>query len=253
MTIRRGLAAMAIVLLASGSRHARATDCVVLLHGLARTARSMAPLAEAFAARGYKVANIDYPSRDAVVEVLAARAVNAGLAQCRAHRASRVHVVTHSMGGILLRHYLDRHTITELGQVVMLAPPNHGSEIVDRLGSVPGFDLLLGPAGGQLGTGVEDLPAQLGAPTYPVGIIAGTDTINPLLSRYLPDPDDGTVSLASTRLEGMVDFLAVPVSHPFIMRDEDVIRATVEFVETGAFSHDSRPEAPGPPRLPGAN
>ncbi len=235
-------ALVAVALLLGGSiGRVYAADCVVLLHGLARTARSMAPLAEAFEARGYAVANIDYPSRDAVVEVLAERAVGAGLAQCRARGASRVHAVTHSLGGILLRYYLERHAIPELGRVVMLAPPNHGSEVIDRLGAIPGFEFLLGPAARQLGTDAQGVPAQLGPPGYPVGIIAGTDTVNPLLSRYLPDPDDGKVSLASTRLSGMADFLAVPVSHPFIMRDDEVIDAAVAFIENGAFPHTPPP------------
>ena len=216
-----------------------AADCVVLLHGLARTASSMSALEDAFRERGFKVANVDYPSRDERVEDISAKAVQEGLDTCGAGSDEKIHFVSHSMGGILVRYYLAHHAMANLGRVVMLAPPNNGSEVVDHIGDVPGFGLVNGPAGKQLGTGPNGIPAQLGPVTYPVGVIAGTHTINPILSQYLPNPDDGKVSVASTKVEGMTDFLTLPVSHPFIMRDKEAIRQTIAFIETGAFIHDA--------------
>lgn len=210
-------------------------DCVVLLHGLARTPRSMAPLATALREQGYVVANIGYPSRSEPIEVLANRAVKEGIDTCRASTGGDIHFVGHSLGGILVRYYLAHHELPELGRVVMLAPPNQGSEVVDRWSRVPGFGLVNGPAGAQLGTGEGSLPAQLGAVDYPVGVIAGTRSINLILSRSLPDPDDGKVSLERTKVEGMADFIALPVSHPFIMRRPESINQTVAFLATGHF------------------
>lgn len=212
-----------------------AADCVVLLHGLARTADSMAELEAALVARGYKVANIDYPSRELSIEELAPMAIGEGLRACSTVTGGRIHFVTHSMGGILVRYYLENNAIESLGHVVMIAPPNQGSEVVDKLVNVPGFTFVNGPAGSQLGTGVESIPLKLGPVDYPVGIIAGTKTFNPLLSQYLPNPDDGKVSVESTKVEGMSDFRIVPVSHPFIMDDETVIEYAITFIETGAF------------------
>jgi len=122
-----------------------------------------------------------------------------------------------------------------LGRVVMLGPPNKGSEVVDRLKNVPGFKLINGPAGMQLGTQHDSVTNSLGGVDYPVGVIAGSSTVNPILSLMLPKPNDGKVSVESTKLEGMSDHIVVPVSHPFLMKNKDVIRQVKAFLNTGEF------------------
>lgn len=213
-------------------------DCVILLHGLARTASSMNVLRDALQDSGYTVANIDYPSRKFTVEELAKPAIDRGLARCARSGAGNVHVVTHSMGGILFRQYVREHGSKAFSRTVMLAPPNKGSEAVDALHDVPGFQFLNGPAGSQLGTGDNSKPRQLGPATSDVAIIAGTFSINLVLSTYLPDPDDGKVSVESTRLDGMCAHLQVHVSHPFIMEDEEVIPEIIHYLGNGRFASD---------------
>jgi triacylglycerol lipase len=213
---------------------AMAGECVIFLHGMARTASSMDFAAQVFESRGYAVANIDYPSREHPIEELASMAVEAGLAQCGDEAA--IHFVTHSLGGILVRYYLETKSIPRLGRVVMLAPPNKGSQVVDDYRNIPGFELLNGPAGMQLGTDSHSIPAQLGPVEYEVGVIAGTTTFNPILSQSLPNPDDGKVSVENTKVEGMSDFVAVPFSHPFIMDAPTVIDYAHAFISTGKFS-----------------
>lgn len=215
-----------------------ASECVILLHGLARTSKSMNKLAESLDSVNYHVVNIDYPSRKKTIEELAPQAINDGLNECNVDSITRIHFVTHSMGGILIRYYLQRNTIAALGHVVMLAPPNQGSEVVDQLTKVPGFKWFNGPAGLQLGTDQHSVPKNLGSVDYSVGIIAGTKTFNPILSQFLPNPDDGKVSLVSTQLDGMTDFLSVEVSHPFIMRNDEVIKQVINYLATGSFQHD---------------
>ena len=210
-------------------------ECVILLHGLARSAASMDKMAGHLEAQGFTVVNDGYPSRKQPIEVLAPTAVEHGVARCREHHATTIHFVTHSLGGILVRYYLERGDIPELGRVVMLGPPNHGSEAVDALKNLPGFAALNGPAGFQLGTDAASVPLALGPARFEVGIIAGTRSINLILSTYLPNPDDGKVSVASTRLEGMADHLTVPHSHPVLMQREVVIRQTVHFLRAGRF------------------
>lgn len=209
-------------------------DCVVLLHGLARTADSMATMAAGLTESGYSVVNRGYPSRQFPIEELAPLAVGEGIAACPPDQT--IHFVTHSLGGILVRYYFTQHDLPRLGRVVMLAPPNQGSEVVDNMRRVPGFRLLNGPAGLQLGTEADDVPRKLPAVDYPVGVIAGTRSINLLLSRFLPNPDDGKVSVASTRVDGMAGFVTVPYSHPFIMTRRPVIDLVLRFLETGRFS-----------------
>lgn len=215
------------------------SECVIALHGLARSAASMEKLVEAVASAGYLVANIDYPSREKTVNVLAGLAVKQGLDACRQQGAETIHFVSHSMGGILIRQYLKENSLDNLGRVVMLAPPNQGSEVVDALRDTPGFELINGPAGMQLGTGADDVPRTLGSASFDLGVIAGTRTINLILSTYLPDPDDGKVSVASARVAGMCDFLTVEVSHPFIMKSDEVIEQVLHYFANGRFSRKS--------------
>lgn len=210
-------------------------DCVILLHGLARTSKSMEVLASELVKQNYAVANIDYPSREKPIEALAPVAIDAGIKQCGVTNPEKLHFVSHSMGGILIRYYLQSNNIDNLGHVVMLAPPNQGSEVVDNFAKVPGFSWLNGPAGLQLGTDANSIPATLGPVDYSVGVIAGDKTFNLILSQFLPNPDDGKVSVKNTKLAGMADFLVVNVSHPFIMKDEAVIEQTIHFLRTGKF------------------
>lgn len=229
--------------LAVASVQSAPQECVILLHGLARTSYSMAKIEDALQEAGFAVANIDYPSRSYPIEELADDAVNQGLQDCRGREASRIHFVTHSMGGILVRYYLSRHDIAELGRVVMLGPPNQGSEVVDEFSGVPGFAAFNGPAGLQLGTGPDSIPNRLGPVDFTVGVIAGTGSVNPILSATLPDVDDGKVTVARTQVEGMADFITVDTTHTVIMRNADVIGQTLAFLRQGRFIHDA--PAPG--------
>ena len=235
--IAAGLAVVVVGMALATSAAAAEEECVVLLHGLARTSNSMDKLERALRDAGFATANIDYPSREHAIEELAPEAVERGVDACRAQESRRIHFVTHSLGGILVRYYLDSHAIPELGRVVMLGPPNRGSEVVDEFGDVPGFDAMNGPAGSQLGTGEGSVPIELGPVTYPVGVIAGTASVNPILSTALPDPDDGKVSVERTRVEGMSDFVAIDSSHPFLMRNKEAIRQTIAFLRNGGFVH----------------
>lgn len=214
-----------------------AADCVVLLHGLARTATAMSPMQRALAEEGFETANIDYPSRDHSVEELAELAIPEGLEACRSiEGVERIHFVAHSLGGILVRQYLSENSIAELGRVVMLGPPNQGSAAVDELRDWPGFEWLNGPAGLQLGKGEQSVPLKLGPATFELGVIAGNRTIDPITSAVLDNPDDGRVSVADTKLEGMTDFVEVEHSHAFMMRMPEPIRLTVRFLRNGTFS-----------------
>jgi triacylglycerol lipase len=225
-----------LVLLLPGAP-AMASECVVLLHGLARTAMSMNKMERELAAAGYLTANIDYPSREHTVEELAELAVPQGIDACRSQEGvDRIHFVTHSLGGILLRQYLTDHVLPELGRVVMLGPPNQGSAAVDELRDVPGFDWLNGPAGQQLGKGENSVPLKLGPATFELGVIAGNRTIDPITSAVLENPDDGRVSVEDTKLDGMADFVVVEHSHAFMMRMRRTIELTKAFLSKGRFS-----------------
>ena len=212
------------------------SENVILLHGLCRTSHSMSKMQRALQDASYTVWNVDYPSRTALIPKLADDAIGKALAECRKNGATRIDFVTHSMGGILVRSYLARHTVPDLGRVVMLAPPNRGSEVVDKLGGFRLFKLINGPAGNEMGTDKNSLPNQLGPASFPVGIIAGDRSINWINSLLIPGPDDGKVSVKRARLDGMTDFIVIHATHPLIMRNSEAIRQTIAFLQTGTFT-----------------
>lgn len=214
------------------------SECVILLHGLARSSSSMEELEEKLGKASFYVTNVNYPSRTKNIEELSELAVNAGLEQCQKESAYPINFVTHSLGGILVRQYYKKNDPKHLKRVVMLGPPNKGSEVVDSLKNVAGFELINGPAGMQLGTKEEDIPKSLGAVNFNLGVIAGTRSINLLLSNYLPNPDDGKVSLESTKVKGMCGFVALPVTHPFMMKNNSVIAQVISFLKSGEFDHE---------------
>jgi triacylglycerol lipase len=219
-------------------------DCVILLHGLGRTHRSMDRIESALRGAGFTTANINYPSQSHPIETLAVTAVPEGLRRCRSNGAKTIHFVTHSMGGLVLRYYLSSRPVEELGRVVMLSPPNQGSEIADAMVGNSLYDRVNGPAGAQLVTGPAGIAARLGPANFPVGIISGTEqtAFDSIMASRIPGPNDGKVAVERAKLEGMSDFMVLPVNHTFMVNDEVVLAQTLHFLFYGAFLH----EAPDP-------
>jgi triacylglycerol lipase len=237
MISRSSLRAWMALPLAAATATTSGQEHVILLHGLSRTQRSMHSMENSLRRAGYRVWNIGYPSRTASIRELSETAIGKALADCRSARATRIHFVTHSLGGILVRSYLSTHDVPELGRVVMLAPPNQGSELVDVFGHWKLFRWLHGQTGRELGTTGSSTPNRLGAVTFELGIIAGNLSIRWVNSCLIPGPDDGTVSVERTKVAGMSEHILIPATHTFIMRNRTALRHTLSFLQTGTFAH----------------
>jgi hypothetical protein len=201
----------------------------------------MRPIERALRAHNYEVLNLGYASRQADIATLAADVA----ARVAAWNASApLDFVTHSLGGIVLRAAVANGLLPaeRIHRVVMLGPPNRGSELADVLPALPVVGSLygkfFGPAGLEVGTGPSSMPSRLPAPTFPVGVIAGTKTLNPLTSRVLGGENDGTVRVDRAMLDGVSDTLLVPHSHSMLMASPVVLEQTLYFLDTGHFRRD---------------
>jgi len=209
-------------------------DTVVLVHGLGRTPASMVVLRTRLKRAGFRVVNFGYPSTSEEIEVLVDR-LEREVATFREDAEGVLHFVTHSMGGVLVRSYLEREPGELSGRVVMLSPPSQGSEIVDAFADSRLLRAVVGPAGARLGTDARGIAQQLGPIDFSLGIIAGDKSINPIGSWLFGGPNDGKVSVARARLDGAADFLVLPATHTFIMNRGDVAEQVVHFLKEGAF------------------
>ena len=218
-----------------GGFMSHAGERVVLLHGLCRSSDSMKKMELALEKSGYEVFNIDYPSRKETIEELTEDIYF----QVRTFSGGKpVHFVTHSMGGIIVRQLAKAYPDVKINRVVMLSPPNHGSEVTDKLHDWALYKWLNGPAGQQLGTESTSLVNRLGPANFEVGILTGDRSINWILSMMIPGDDDGKVSIESARLEGMKDFKVIHATHPFIMKKGLTIKLVKRFLENGCFSDE---------------
>ncbi|MDD2762981.1 MAG: alpha/beta hydrolase [Opitutaceae bacterium] len=216
-------------------------EVVVLLHGIAMPALELHRVARALGIAGYRVANLPYPSRAFTLERLALDYLPAQLHARGVEAAPRLHFVAHSMGGIIVRLHLQEHHPANLGRVVLLAPPNAGTPVADRLSRFALCRWLLGPNLSRLGTATPDALLSSRAPglvppDYEVGIIVGNASINPVFSRWLAGANDGAVSVDSARLPGAHGFLVVPHSHTGMLWRKAVVAQVLAFLRTGRFA-----------------
>jgi pimeloyl-ACP methyl ester carboxylesterase len=216
---------------------------VLVLHGLIGTRQQMSPLVEALAEDStWTVISVAYPSTRASVadHAAALRSIMANL-----EGAKEVHFVAHSLGNLVVRHYLADHAAAHqgrhdprLGRIVMLGPPNHGSRLADRLGGNVIFDTTLGASAQQLAHKWRELEPHLATPSCEFGIIAGGRGNDSGFNPLLDGDDDGTVSVAETRLVGASDFALVDALHSYLMSSKSVQQQTRRFLRTGAFRLD---------------
>jgi hypothetical protein len=202
---------------------------------MGRTKHAMALIEDRLAKEGYQVWNETYPSTKEKIESLSVRHIDTGISHCSRVAPGKIHFVTHSLGGILVRYYLQDRTISNLGRIVMLSPPNKGSEAADFLKETYLYQAITGPAGQQLGTGPDSIPKTMKPIGGEIGIISGETSSDPWFSVIIPGKDDGKVSVESAKLDEMSDFIVVESGHTFIMRDKGVIDQVLFFLKQGRF------------------
>lgn len=207
----------------------------LLLHGMAMGAWVMSSLAADLKRAGYRVRKLSYPTRPYPVEVLVERYLRPAVAAC--DDGAPVHIIAHSLGAILVRCLLQTGRLPPGSRVVMLGPPNRGSEVADRLRRWPLYRWLMGQVGQQLGTGPDSIVHRLRPVREEIGIIAANRSMQPWFSALIPGEDDGAVAVSSTRLAEMRDFIVVNTTHTLLLFNREVRRQVRHFLAEGRFVH----------------
>jgi triacylglycerol esterase/lipase EstA (alpha/beta hydrolase family) len=217
---------------------AAANDYVVLLHGLSKDPQIMMKLERFLESLGYDVHNIAYPSTQYPIDGLASQVWESIQKACPdTHK--KIHFVVHSLGSLITRKILSAYSLPNLGRVVMIAPPNHGTEVVDFLVKFKFYRKNFGPAGMQLITGPNGYAAKLPQKVdYDLGIIAGSRTVDLFFTWFiLPSKGDGKITIENTKLEGMRDHIVVPASHPHITNKAVTAHQVAYFLKYDKFDH----------------
>ncbi len=213
-------------------------ETVVLLHGMLRKGGSMRPVEYYLRNEGYDIVNITYPYNKLTLQELTDYLHSQLQLSSHFNNASKVHFVTHSMGGLVTRYYLSKHKPAHLGRVVMLGPPNKGSEFADfvmeRKNLRRVFERVYGPAGKQLRTGERHADNEIGI-DYEIGVIAGSRSVNPLAPYVLDGENDGYVPVESTKIDGMKDHIVMKTTHSFMMYSPSVLRQIRYFLKYARF------------------
>lgn len=211
-------------------------DYVILLHGLNRSSRSLSKLANTLAEEGYQVINFSYPSRKYDIDALASLFLGNLIKKYCLNKKKKIHFVTHSLGGIIVRKYLQDTPIINIGRTVMITPPNHGTKLIDFLKQIPVLNWILGRAGKQLSSDTSSYVNKLHKKVnFDAGIIAGSQSYNPISYFLLDSKNDGTITVSSTKITGMKDFIEIKTGHFFAPNNDEVIKNAVNFINYGFF------------------
>jgi hypothetical protein len=213
-------------------------DYVILIHGIYNLGFCMKKIARTLEGAGYIVIHFKYKARRQSIDAIAESLLPQFIKRHCTDTKKKINFVTHSVGGLILRRYLDQNKLLQLGRVVMLAPPNQGSELAEFFQTYMNtiYKFLFGPVGQQLGTGKDDYVHKVLKPSvnYDLGIIAGQGSLT-FFSFLIPGPNDGMVSIESTKLEGMKDHLIVPASHNLMLFFNFTARKVLKFLKEGMF------------------
>ena len=210
-------------------------ETVIVLHGISKDNKITYLLSKRLAESGFEVHNISYPYRNKTIQEISdflhEKIIDLGI-----DKKEKLNFVGHSMGGLIIRNYIHKYKPENLNRVVMVATPNHGSELADKMKNWKIYDLKFGKASSmQLGTDQYNLDDAFGDVNYELGIIAGKTWLNPIFSYILPGKDDGIVSIESTKLNGMKEHDILNFPHTTGIMRKKVAKNVINFLKNGTF------------------
>jgi triacylglycerol lipase len=217
---------------------ANTSNCVILLHGLGRSHHSMSSLETTLKQSNYVVINRSYPTTKLSIKELAESYIQPMVTDCLNSNPDKIMFITHSLGGLVLEKFLENNTIPNLSHVVMLSPPHHGSPLADALFKNWLYKFVMGPAGQELITKNKHITSSI-QQAEKFGIIAGNYNLIPFTNAFFHEENDGKVSISSAKTTEMTDFIILPVSHTFMMKNKFTKKQILYFLKYGKFDHKS--------------
>jgi pimeloyl-ACP methyl ester carboxylesterase len=199
----------------------------VLVHGLWNRGWYMAKMAKRLKAQGQNVRVFSYPTRSDCLDGHADH-LHTFIGESK---SENLHLVGHSMGGLVILNMLNRFDDLPPGRVVLLGTPVKGSGVVERLQKLPGQRFLFGKARENLLQGYEHTPTA-----HETGMIRGTRALGlGRLTGKHSETNDGSVTISETELEGLKDTVDLAVSHSEMLVSADVVEQVVQFLDHGQF------------------
>lgn len=209
-----------------GDESVKKEETVVLVHGQGRTRFSMIILEKRFASAGFQTLNFPYNQSIHSFDAISSQLIDFIKEKVK---TKRYHLIGHSLGSVIIRDIFRKDYPKGLGKVVMLAPPNRPAHLAKLLKGNPIYRWATGDSGQKLSE--EEFYNNLPIPLVPFGVIAGDKGQKLTFS----EPNDGVVTVESTKLEGMADWVLLNHGHTFIMNCRDTFEYSLRFLETGSF------------------
>jgi pimeloyl-ACP methyl ester carboxylesterase len=212
----------------------RKTEVVIIVHGLWLHGWVFAPLRKRLQRCGFDARTFSYPSmrRSFAQNVGALARFAAGV------QGDKVHLVGHSLGGLICLQYAARNPDPRLSRIVLLGSPVKGSSVAAQLAKRPLGKWLLGQARRELAQGI--VPCW--PPGVNVGVIAGNVGLGlGRLAATIAGPHDGTVTVDETRIEGAADALLLGTTHTGLIFSASVARQAGYFLVNGKFGRRQDP------------
>ena len=210
----------------SGKVAMKKDGTIVLLHGQGRTRLSMMILSRRFRSAGYQTVNFPYNQTIDSLDEISDQLIDFIRKKVK---TKNYHLIGHSLGNVIIRDAFQKEYPDGLGKVVMLAPPNQPAHLAKRLKKNLIYRVFTGDSGQKLSE--EKFYRDLPVPTVPFGVIAGNKGQRLTFS----EPNDGLVSIESTKLDGMADWILLHHGHTFIMNCKDTFDQCQHFIEHGHF------------------
>lgn len=208
---------------------------VIVIHGMARSSKWMSKMGEGAEEAGYHSIPFDYPSLRVSIPD-SAEYLHQVIDSLQG--VEEIHIIAHSMGGLVTRAYFLKHHDPRIKRVVLIGVPNQGAELADLFENDLLYRQILGPGAQQLVTDADGLIPKLPVPPVEFGVIAGGSSTDSGFNPVIPGDDDGIVSVDSARLGGASDFVMLNCFHSRLVREEKSVNYAIHFLQTGQFRTD---------------